>query len=66
MLKVKRTENKAVLYSIEYTVLYRNIQLRPKFIIFLNIYLFLRERQSASWESAEREGNTESEAGSRL
>ena len=39
---------------------------------FLNLkffkYLFLRERdrQSTSWGGAEREGDTESEAGSRL
>ena len=35
---------------------------------FLNIYLILRdrERQSVSGEQAEREGDTESEAGSRL
>ena len=29
-------------------------------------YLFLRQRQSMSGEGAEREGDTESEAGSRL
>ena len=29
-------------------------------------YLFLRERQSASRSGAEKEGDTESEAGSRL
>ena len=33
---------------------------------FLNAYLFLRERQSESRGGAEREGDTESEAGSRL
>ena len=35
---------------------------------FLNVYSFLRERerQSVSGEGAEREGYTESEAGSRL
>ena len=32
---------------------------------FFNVY-FLRERQSVSEEGAEREGDTESEAGSRL
>ena len=38
------------------------------FIIFFNIYSFLRdrERQSVSRGGAEREGDTESEAGSRL
>ena len=38
------------------------------FLIFLNVYLFLRERQrqSASRGGVEREGDTESEAGSRL
>ena len=36
--------------------------------IFLNVYSFLnnRERQSTSRGGAEREGDTESEAGSRL
>ena len=36
--------------------------------IFFNVYSFLRdrERQSMSREGAEREGDTESEAGSRL
>ena len=33
---------------------------------FFNVYLFLRERQSVSRGGAEREGDTESEAGSRL
>ena len=35
---------------------------------FLNfyVYLFLRERQSTSRRGSEREGDTESEAGSRL
>ena len=32
---------------------------------FFNVYLFLRERQSASSGGVEREGDTESEAGSR-
>ena len=37
------------------------------FFYFFNVYLFLRdrERQRVSWEGAEREGDTESEAGSR-
>ena len=34
--------------------------------LFFNVYLFLRERQSVSWGGAEREGDTESEAGSRI
>ena len=34
-------------------------------VIFLNVY-FERERQSTSKGGAQREGNTESEAGSRL
>ena len=42
----------------------------PKFVLFFYVYLFLREReterQSMSWGGAEREGDTESEAGSRL
>ena len=38
------------------------------FLIFFNVYLFLRERerQSASGGGAERTGDRESEAGSRL
>ena len=37
-------------------------------LIFLNVYLFLRERQkqNVSRGGAEREGDTEPEAGSRL
>ena len=35
-------------------------------IIFFNIYLFLRQRQSMNGGGAEREGDTESETGSRL
>ena len=37
-------------------------------VFFFNVYLFLRERerQSASREGAGREGDTESETGSRL
>ena len=37
-------------------------------LFFFNVHLFLteRERQSMSGGGAEREGNTESEAGSRL
>ena len=33
---------------------------------FLNVHLFLRERQSVNGEVAEREGDTQSEARSRL
>ena len=33
---------------------------------FFNVYLFLRQRQNASGLGAEREGDKESEAGSRL
>ena len=36
------------------------------FLIVFSLYLFLRERQSVSRGVAEREGDTESEAGSRL
>ena len=38
------------------------------YLHFFNVYLFLRERerQSSSGGGAEREGDTESEAGSRL
>ena len=35
-------------------------------VFFLNLYLFLRERDSASREGTEREGDTESETGFRL
>ena len=34
--------------------------------IFFNVYLFLRQRQSMNGGGSEREGDTESEAGSRL
>ena len=33
---------------------------------FFNVYLFLKERQSVSGGGAEKEGDTESEAGFRL
>ena len=37
------------------------------FIIFFNVYLFLRETETeCEWVGAERHGSTESEAGSRL
>ena len=36
------------------------------FLIFFNVYLFLREGRSVSRGGAEREGDTESEAGSKL
>ena len=36
------------------------------FKFFFNVYLFFREGQSVNGEGAEREGGTESEAGSRL
>ena len=41
------------------------------FLYFFNVYLFLREREreretEREWGGAEREGDTESEAGSRL
>ena len=35
-------------------------------LVFFNVYLFLTERQSISGGGAEREGDTESKAGSRL
>ena len=35
-------------------------------LFFFYLYLFLRERQSVSRGAAEREGDTECEAGSRL
>ena len=38
----------------------------PNFLKKFNVYLFLRETQSLSWGGAEREGDTESTAGSRL
>ena len=37
-----------------------------KIDFFFNIYLFLRQRESMNGGGAEREGDTESEAGSRL
>ena len=44
------------------------MQVGTLFLIFLNVYSFLRdrERQSVSRGGAERGGDTESEAGSRL
>ena len=36
------------------------------FLFFFNVYLFLGQRQSMNGGGAEREGDTESEAGSRL
>ena len=42
---------------------FNNTPIKKKF--FFNVYLFLRERQSVSRGEAEREGDTESEAGSR-
>ena len=36
------------------------------FLIFVNAYLFLRQRQSMNGGGSEREGDTESETGSRL
>ena len=36
------------------------------FFFFFMFIIFERDRQRASWEGAEREGDTESEAGSRL
>ena len=41
-------------------------KLIPLLFYFFNIYLFLRDRQSKSRGGAEREGHTESEAGSRI
>ena len=35
-------------------------------LLFFNVYLFLRERESVSRVGAETEGDTESEAGCRL
>ena len=55
---------------IEFGIHLKNAFLNYLFIKknFFNIYSFLRdrERQSMSREGAEREGDTESEAGSRL
>ena len=36
------------------------------FLIFFNIYLLLRQRQSMTGGGSKREGDTESETGSRL
>ena len=39
----------------------------PEVHFFFNVYLFLRETETeCEWVGAEREGGTESEAGSRL
>ena len=38
----------------------------PSLLFFFNVCLFLRETQSVNGGGAEREGDTESEAGSRL
>ena len=43
--------------------------LSPNFLIFFNVYLFLRQRErdrARRGEGPEREGDTESKAGSRL
>ena len=37
---------------------------RISLLIFFSVYIFLRERQSVSRKGTEREGDTESEAGS--
>ena len=37
-----------------------------QFFFFFKVYLFFRERKSVIWVRAEREGDTESAAGSRL
>ena len=43
------------------------LSLRIKLFFFFNSYLFLKERETEhEWGRAEREGDTESEAGSRL
>ena len=43
------------------------LKIRPCFkFFFINVYLFLRDRQSTSGGGAEREGDTGSEAGARL
>ena len=46
----------------------KNVLFFLNFFSFFNVYLFLRqrERQSVSGGGAEREGDTESETGSRL
>ena len=46
----------------------KNVLFFLNFFSFFNVYLFLRqrERQSVSGGEAEREGDTESEAGSEL
>ena len=44
--------------------MFNNTPIKKNF--FFNVYLFLRERQSVSRGGAEREGDTESEAGPRL
>ena len=55
-----------MVFSPYYVVGVQYLLVKKKF--FFNVYSFLRdrERQSTSGEGAEREGDTESEAGSRL
>ena len=55
--------------SIQYsTINVFSLMIVFSFLFFFNVYLFLREgeRQSVSGEGTEKEGDTESEAGSRL
>ena len=57
---------------IERSNIWDKVRRMTMYLIFFNVYLLLRERerervrQSVSGGRAEREGDTESEAGSRL
>ena len=42
------------------------LYIKARHLLFFNIHLFSRERQSVSGGGAEREGDTELKAGSRL
>ena len=58
-----------ILFTLLYQIAYTFTEIDENVILFfLNVYLFLRdrERQSMSRGGAEREGDTESKAGSRL
>ena len=44
----------------------KTTQVDPLFFFFFNVYSFFKDRESTSRGGAEREGDTESEAGSRL
>ena len=63
----KKPQNKPyfVTAKIPFTFLMGHCVFFVCLFLFFSVYLFLRERQSVSGVGAEREGDTESEAGSR-